>query len=316
MLEQDFFKKKFSVGLCLKEPMAELTSFFESNKEWLNSVYFSLPLGMRFYSRESLSEEYKGTEEKLFYILSLLSELGIRREMAINTWNLTAEELNQAIEYCEKHQLYPEEIVCLKEYGARFSKEFPNAEIKYSVNNPEPDGSGITNVFHTLVAGKGLLRDQKARHSFLKQGYGVTLLLNNGCLSTCCTACDSVKCHHYFDHSINACGLDYTFAKCSFFPSELRVLILSDKYAECYKYKISNRPLGLRYTQQVLDSYLSLTDNYEAMKKDPRKMTQFCTVHPLAANIEKVNLENVKKLKEQWMSEILYDYYRTQQSGI
>lgn len=311
MLKQDFFRKKFSVGLCLNEPIAELVSFFEMNKDWLNSVYFSLPLGPRFYSRESLSEEYNGTEQKLFYILSVLSDLGIRREMAINTWNLTEEELYQAVAYCEQHQLGPEEIVCLKGYGPLFSKEFPNAEIKYSVNNPEPDGSGITNDFHTLVAGKGLLRDQQARHRFLDKGYCVTLLLNNGCLSTCCTACDSIKCHHYFDNSINIYGLDYTFAKCSFFPSELRALILSDRYAGRYKYKISNRPLGLHYTQQVLDAYLSLTDNYEAMMKDPRKLALFCTAHPLAANIQKVNLENVKKLKEQWMSEILYDNYRT-----
>ena len=197
MLKQGFFTKKFSVGLCLNEPIAEIITFFENNKEWLNSVYFSLPLGMRFYSRESLEEEYRGAEDKLLYILLVLSDLGIRREVAINTWNLTEEELKRAVAYCREHRFCPEEIVCLKEYGALFSKEFPNAEIKYSVNNPEPDGSGITSDFHTLVAGKGFLRNRQARHVFLDKGYNVPLLLNNGCLPTCCTECDSITCHHY-----------------------------------------------------------------------------------------------------------------------
>ena len=56
MINQDFFRKKFSVGLCLNESLSDIIVFLENNKEWLNSVYFSLPLGMRFYSRESLAE--------------------------------------------------------------------------------------------------------------------------------------------------------------------------------------------------------------------------------------------------------------------
>ena len=316
MINQDFFRKKFSVGLCLNESLSDIIVFLENNKEWLNSVYFSLPLGMRFYSRESLADEYEGAEEKLFYILSILSDLEIRREMAVNTWNLTREELKRAIAYCREHQFCPEEIVCLKEYGELFSQKFPKSEIKYSVNNPESDGSGITNSFHTLVAGKGFLRNQNARHTFLDKGYHMTLLLNNGCLPTCNTVCDAIKCHHYFDHAINVYGLDYIFAKCSFFPSELRMLILSDKYAERYKFKISNRPLGLDYTQQVLDAYLSLTDDYDAMNVDPKKLTLFCTAHPLAKNIQKVNLQNVKKLKSRWITEMEYDNNRKQQPNI
>ena len=316
MIDRLFFKKKISVGLCLDEPVSAIETFLERNREWLNSVYFSLPLGMRFYSRESLADEYEGNEEKLFYILSFLSRLGIRREMAVNTWELTDEELDRAVAYCRDRRLCPEEIVCLREYGARFAREFPNAEIKYSVNNPEPDGSGITADFHTLVAGKGLLRDRAARHAFLERGYRMTLLLNNGCLDSCITACDAIKCHRYFDQAVNADGLDRTFARCSFFPSELRALILTDRYAERYKFKISNRPLGLDYTQRALDAYLSLEDDYEAMAADPGYMALFCTAHPLAANIRKVDPDHVRELKEQWITELTYDSDRAERSGI
>lgn len=310
MIKEDFFKKKFSVGLCLNEPLAAIDSFMKRNKDRLNSVYFSLPLGMRFFSRESLADEYDNNEEKLFTVLDMLASHGIRREMAINTWDLSDKELDSAIRYCREHNICPEEIVCLREYGEILSKAFPDAEIKYSVNNPEADGSGITKYFHTLVAGKGLLRDMNARHSFIEKGYQMTLLLNNGCLAICNTPCDTIRCHRYFDHAINKYGLDRVYAECSFFPSELRTLILCDKYSDRYKYKISNRPLGLQYTQQVLDAYLSMEDNYEDMQADYRKMALFCTAHPLAVKLRQVDTDQVRMLKEQWMTELLHDNNR------
>lgn len=316
MIKKEFFHKKFSVGLCLNEPMQAITDFLEKNKIWLNSVYFSLPLGSRFYSREALAEEYEGNEGKLFKVLSLLSQLGIRREAAVNTWNLSDGELDDAIAFCSKHELVPEEIVCLREYGKKLSEAFPDTEIKYSVNNPEPDGSGINHYFRTLVAGKGFLRDMDARYAFLNKGYHMTLLLNNGCLPICTTACDLVKCHRYFDYAINRYGLDATFARCSFFPSELGALVLSDPCADQYKFKISNRPLGLSYTQQVLDGYLSLEDDYEAMKADPRKMALFCTVKPLAQHVREIDLETVRKWKEQWKAEMQYGNHRENRSDL
>ena len=315
MADSDFFVKKFSVGLNLKESLADIARFMEKNRKWLNSVYFSVPLGMKFYSREELAEEYSNAETKLIAALDILNELGIRREMAINTWYLTSQDLEHVAEFCDKYDLSPEEIVCLKDYGKFFRQSFLNAEIKYSVNNPESDGSKITPDFHTLVAGKGLLRDIEARHSYVDKGYSVTLLLNNGCVSICNTICESIKCHRYFDSLINAEGIDLVYAKCSFFPSELKALIMFDEYSKFYKYKISNRPLGLEYTQQVLDAYLSLQDDYEAMTSDYRKMARFCTAGAIARKLQHVNLEQVKKYKEQWIMEMQRDCNRKEYSG-
>lgn len=314
-MKQNSFEKKFSVGLCLNEPMADLQSFFKKNQKWLNSVYFSLPLGERFLSRESLADEYANNEDKLFAVLELLASLGIRREMAINTWSLTQEEISQAVRYCGDKNFSPEEIVCLRDYAEFFRTAFPYAEIKYSVNNPEADGKHITKAFDTLVAGKGLLRDMAARHHFIDQGYGVTILLNNGCISICNTPCETIHCHHCFDYMINKYGLDYTYALCSFFPSELQALLECDPYAQHYKFKISNRPLGLAYTQQVLDSYSELKDDYEAMYNDYRKMALFCTVHPLAIRLQQVSLQNVAEYKTKWMAELRNDTNRKKRAS-
>ena len=310
MVDEAFFERKFSVGLCLNEPFLAFKAFLEKNQRWLNSIYFSLPLGDRFFSRESLADEYRNNDEKLFAMLDTIAKLGIRREMAINTWDLTEEELAQAIRYCNDRELQPEEIVCLREYGRILGRAFPKAEIKYSVNNPEADGSRITNDFHTLVAGKGLLRDMRARHSFLEKGFQITLLLNNGCIWTCNTPCESICCHRYFDHMIRSHGLDWTYAKCSFFPSELRALIQNDPQMSRYKYKISNRPLGLRYTQQVLDAYLSLEESEASMQKDYRYLALFCTAHPLAVRMQDIDPNQVLTLKKQWIMELEHDYSR------
>lgn len=304
MINKNSLEKRFSVGLCLNESAEDLQVFLERNRKWLNSVYFSLPLGDRFFSRESLVQEYSNSEDKLFTVLELLAQFGIRREMAINTWDLTQSEIDRAIRYCDSWKLQPEEIVCLRDYGDAFRAAFPNAEIKYSVNNPESDGKHITKAFHTLVAGKGLLRDMAARHHFLEQGYGITILLNNGCLSICNTACEVIHCHRYFEFMINKYGLDYTYALCSFFPSELQALLTCDPHSNRYKFKISNRPLGLNYTQQVLDSYLSLMDDYSSMQEDFRKMALFCTARPLAIRLQQVDLPRVREYKTKWLMEL------------
>ena len=299
MIDKNFFEKKFSVGLCLNEPFEEIQRFMVKNCKWLNSVYFSLPLGSRFFSREILEREYGNNEEKLFKVLDILTSLGIRREIAVNTWHLTDKEITGAITYCYEHDLIPEEIVCLREYGSAFRNAFPETEIKYSVNNPEADGSRITKDFDTLVAGKGMLRDEKARQEVIEKGYHLTLLLNNGCINTCNTICESIQCHRYYDHAISQKGLEEIFALCSFFPSELKSLLNKDKYAEQYKFKISNRPLGYRYTQEVIDSYLSLHDNVLLMKKDYHKLALFCTVHSLAIHMKSLDVDRIMQLKEQ-----------------
>ena len=85
MINKNSLEKRFSVGLCLNESAEDLQVFLERNRKWLNSVYFSLPLGDRFFSRESLVQEYSNSEDKLFTVLELLAQFGIRREMAINT---------------------------------------------------------------------------------------------------------------------------------------------------------------------------------------------------------------------------------------
>lgn len=69
-------RKKFSIGLNLNEKEEDIIQFLFDYQQWLNSLYFSLPLGEGFYSRNELASEYEanGAEEKLFRIIDYLKK--------------------------------------------------------------------------------------------------------------------------------------------------------------------------------------------------------------------------------------------------
>ena len=76
------FNKLFSVGLNLGEP-EEIKSFIGDYCEYLSSIYFSRPLGDRFYSRTELKKEYEDEHalEKLKRLIIYMRQLGIRSEL-------------------------------------------------------------------------------------------------------------------------------------------------------------------------------------------------------------------------------------------
>ncbi len=291
------FEKRFSVGLNLSEDMERLSKFFEHYKKYLNSVYFSLPLGARFYSRVQLESEYSGAEQKLNEVANLLQQLGIRREITINTYHLTEDDLKAAKEYCDVNGFEPEEIVCLEKYGVRLRELFPGSELKYSFNNRQKKPSEMPQYFDTIVVGKEYLRNAQMRADLVNLGYGVTLLLNNGCSYYCKDICDDIKCEKMFGEMFKMHSLEYWYALLSFFPNELKQIIDTDQNASVYKFKISNRPLGINYTRKVLDAYLSLESPIKQIEKDWKNYGLFCAVSQMARHFHELNLEEVMEEK-------------------
>ena len=81
----ELLRKKISIGLNLNEPEDDIYSFLETYKDYLSSLYFSLPLGVGFYSRNELAEEYEaeGAEKKLVrkYSLGMRQRLGLVNQL-------------------------------------------------------------------------------------------------------------------------------------------------------------------------------------------------------------------------------------------
>ena len=302
------FEKKFSVGLNLNEEEKVIIDFIDKYHAMLNSIYFSLPLGIRFYSRFQLIKEYEDQEDKLLRIINLMKKYKIRREVTLNTYGLTKYDLIQAFEYMDRTCI-PEEIVCLNDYGDMIKERYPSIELKYSFNNDIYDGK-ISKNFDTIVVGKEFLRNRDMRHVLIDYGYGVTLLLNNGCAFSCHQKCSSENCKNIMEGLMKRYSVDELYAQQSFFPSELNNLLLDDTYGEFYKFKISNRPLGIKYTSKVLDYYLSLKDPGQESFLEWKNYGFFCTCGQMARHFEEINFKNIMSYKEKYARGLLNDCCR------
>lgn len=293
----DILKKKFSVGLCLGEDLSDLYSFFEKYSIWLNSIYFSVPLGRKFYSRAKLAEEYDGKEDKLICALQRIKELGIRRELTLNTRDLTKDDLDAAIRFCQERSIIPEEIVCLQEYAPYLRHNFPDCELKYSFNNHDIRMQRVTKEFDSIVIGKGLLRDMEAIKK-LAESYRITYMLNNGCSFMCAGNCGARNCVSVFDKDISKNGVDYTYARSSIFPSELKEILEKYPEAHMFKFKISNRPWGLDFTQKALSAYISLEDPIEEMILDAATFKLFCATNPMDKYEKELQISKILEYKK------------------
>lgn len=298
---RDKLHKRVSVGLNLNESVSDLVSFFDNYHHYLSSVYFSLPLGVKYYSRNELSQEYDNeeSERKLLYIISLLSQYDIRSEVALNNYGLSNEDIYIAVEYMHKHNIYPDEIVCLREYFSILREEFPKSEIKYSFNNYGTLYEG----FDTVVVGKGYLRDIQGRHNIIDSGKGLVILLNNGCSFDCRSKCgDSKYCSAILERNLKAHDINYLYALQSFFPSELTWLFENDSYASFYRFKISNRPLGLLYTTRCLESYCGLIADEETLiSESTMNYALYCVMGSLISRMNQFSYDRIMEYKKQLM---------------
>lgn len=195
-------------------------------------------------------------------------------------------------------EFYPDEIVCLDEYGEQLAKAFPESELKYSFNNP----CLPTVHFDTVVVGKGFIRSRVARHKIVDDGQNLVLLLNNGCSFDCHYPCgDSKFCGRILDNNLKSHDLNYMYALQSFFPSELIRLMNEDEYSLQYRYKLSNRPLGLEFSKRVLNSYCGLLNKTEReyIAEDACNYGLYCVMSEMFKRRDGFLLEKIMTIKNE-----------------
>ncbi len=290
--------KKFSIGLNLEEEQ-DVFALIEEYHSYLSSVYFSLPLGNKFYSRNELKHEYEedDAEEKLFRVVRKLRKSSVKTEVAINSYGLNEGDICKAIEYMQKKEFYPDEIVCLNEYVHQLKENFPESEMKCSFNNigkPSP-------LFDTIVVGKEYIRNRNMRKKIVDSGKSLVLLLNNGCSFECRGLyCDAKTCSAIFQNNIKKNNVNYLYALQSLFPSELQRILIDDDYSDIYRFKLSNRPLGLDFTRKLLNAYcgLSSKNELEIIIEDKSNYGLFCVMDELYKRRYDFSLEEICLFKE------------------
>ena len=178
----------------------------------------------------------------------LLPERQYKQLMA--QYHLSNLDIDYAIEFTKKFGIIPEEIVCLKEYGEKIRKAFPNCELKYSFNNT--DYQDIPNCFDTVVVGKRYLRSKEMRHQLLESGYNLVLLLNNGCSFTCPGPCrNGTECRKIVAQQLLTSTPSELYALESFFPEELTRLLETDSYSDQYRFKLNTVKRAEKYAKGV-----------------------------------------------------------------
>ncbi len=293
--------KKFNLGLNLDASLVELEEFLNRYCEFITSIYFSLPLGIRYYSRTSLEKEYAENREHFLDALNIIKNKGIKLEVAFNT-ELHDEELERGIEFILKYDINPQEIVCMNSSVQTLKTAFPKAKMISSYCNGYTD---VAEMFDAVVLGQHFLRSKERRYDWISKGYEVILLLNNGCSFECMhKKCNTQICSALYTKSLEHYSKDEIYAMQSFFPVELKSLIEGDQYSGDYIFKISNRPLGLEYTQKALYAYLNFIEyTEEDFKENPKNYALFGALTELCKRVDSYHYSAIMKAKKKFTRE-------------
>lgn len=256
--------KKFSFGLSLQITISEYKELINNYGIYINSVYFSLPLGKNFHTRRLVEKEYKEdeAEKKLLNILKLFKDNGIKLEVVLNQYGMTEGDIVRAIKYMNQNINF-DSICILDEYLSIIHNSYPNTYLISSFNNLKLSKKDIKNTSHKynqIVVGKNFMRDIELLNTIKEEKFDSKLLLNNGCSFNCnsCRA-GSKQCEQIFNENKKHVEVQKLYAIQSFFPFELKKLL---EKTEIDELKISNRPCTYEYLNNCLDSYINNNENY------------------------------------------------------
>lgn len=290
--------KKISFGISLQITIDEYKKIIDKYGDFVNSVYFSLPLGEAFHTRIKVVEEYEGKDakKKLFDILELFKKNGIKLEIVINHYGITKTQLIEAINFINDNIKF-DSICTLDEYLPIIYENYPDAYLVSSFNNLKLNAEDIKRTSHKykqIVVGKNFMRDIELFKTINLEGFDSKLLLNNGCSFNCISCRGGAKqCKHIFEENVKKFGIQKLYAIQSFFPSELHRLLNKVKVDEV---KISNRPCDFEYLNNCLDSYINNNEDY--IKYNINNYHLWGRLGHFAPFYKDFNFNEIKKIKE------------------
>ena len=289
---------KFSVGLNLDASIKELDAFYSRFGSYIESVYYSVPLGRRYYSRDSLADEFDrhNPDFHLASSFGIVKSHGIQMELAANTVGLSHDDLFRLKTYVIENNVYPDSIVCLPEYADFFKRNLPNTRLRLSFN--ASCSTGVSADFDSVVVGKNYLRSGTMRKNLVDSGIEMVLLLNAGCSFSCKNGCGNAEyCKSILDANLEHFNVNELYAQQSFFPIELTHLLNVDPCANQYKFKISNRTLGLGFTEYVLSAYLAGRDIADDISISQDYYGPFCLMRQLLLYRQDFDYETIMNIK-------------------
>lgn len=271
-------RKKFNIGLMLDASLSEYEKFLQTYAMHIHSVYFSIPLGARFHTREYVAKQFEKVEniQKFWQILEVLQMYKIELELVLNTFHLSEQDISNAIQLLADKDIQLNYITILDKYYDTVDRLVPNVPKVFSYNNFLND---ITEVkkehkYSYYVIGGKNIRNTKVLEAIRKERNGKTiLLLNNGCNHSCGWCGESSKhCEQAFQQEHQKHSVEEMYARQSIMPYELNENFIRMEEADLFK--INCRNAGFEYLISCLRSYLK-NENLELTKTHGSKALSY-----------------------------------------
>ena len=303
--KKEIYKHKFSFGISLGINIEDYKKIINDYKYYISSIYFSLPLGTEFHTRDSVVVEYskKNSEETLINILKLFKNNDIKLEAVVNQYNISEDKILEAIEYL-KNNVDVDSICTLDEYAKMIRRCFPKQYLVRSFNNYNITYEQLQsdNIYNEIVIGRRFLRDIKYINQVRNLGIDIKLLLNNGCSFNCATCrAGKEKCKEVFNKNIQKYSAEELYALQSFWPYELQILEQKIDLDNIKEFKISSRPCTYEYLDNCLNSYI-----YHNQKKEEKFLMEDLNNYRLWGRLthftkyfNDMSINEIKKIKKE-----------------
>lgn len=249
---------KYNVGLMLDATIDEYINFFENYAIYIHSIYFSLPLGRRFHTREHIANQFENLDNirKFWEILKVVEKYGIPLEMVLNTSDLTNKDIENAFELLKSRRVDIQYVNILDKYYEVVEKVCPTAKKIYSYNNFLNDISDIPsthNYEYVVVGGKNIRNFRLCDE--IRKNSRIILLLNNGCNHYCgwCKA-DIEHCKKMFEIVKTKLSVENMYAIQSIMPFEINEGLIPMEDGDLFK--INCRNANFAYLNECIKSYV------------------------------------------------------------
>ena len=300
--DKSSFNKVFNIGLPLQTNRNEFYDFISSYKEYIHSIYFSLPLGDRFHTREIICNQFKNEETiNLFWdLLKMVQEAGIKLELLFNTYHLTDNDFIVSQEMIQRYNIHIDFVALLDSYYNKVKELFPAATYVYSFNNfynfkSSDTINKIVENYDYCVLGRSHIRNNDLFKMLSSNGVNVVLLLNNGCSFNCLTCRKSNLCNAVFLNNLKEYDINYLYALQSVMPFELHNGIINKNFVKLYK--IASRSGDIDYLKKCMDSYIN-NRTFDYINESPQNYLLWCRLRHIGAFADNLDIKEILANKE------------------
>lgn len=253
---------KFNIGLPLSTDVKKFRKFLEDFHQNIDSVFFSLPLGLRHQTRSRVHRFFRKEKNvaAFWQMLAMVQQFGISLELLLNAYTLVPEDVEKSAKLLSEHGIEVEAVCPLDHLFEEAVRHFPGKKMIYSYNNgirsiADFDKAAAKYNYDYFVVGSSCIRNNELFRHIQACGKKVILLVNNGCSYNCGWCRDNGSCMKTFRRNRKSRSVEYLYALQSILPNELHDGTIDLSHIDLLKF--SNRTSSIDYARKGLDSYIS-----------------------------------------------------------